>query len=284
MHLNALLLPALLAVVTVACLALVLRLVACNRGRAETAEQLKTETTTEKLAVRQLRLGSHNLRAIGMTLQGHAEHLGAGGTPDVAAIADAANSVFDIADYMHEWSQHVQSTQALNEEAIQLGNALDEAVSTIALTMQPGRRNWLIEPDVLAVRLRADRRALRHVLTRALSVLVRSSGHDASIRLRLDGTADEVAVAIEQQPGAGAGGNPALNGAGPDLRLTLARALMEAHGGTFDVAHCDDRGVRVRIAFPAARLIKRLTDMTELPPVESAPHAVDDRFRRALVT
>jgi len=280
---DALLLSALLVVAAV-CLALAVRLLACHRGRTEAADQFKTLMATEKSALRQLRLSSHNLRAIGMALQGHAEHLEAGGAPDIPGIAAAAGNVFDIADYMHEWAQHAQSTQVLNEEAVHLGNALDEAVSTVSLTMQPGRRHWLVEPDVLAVRLRADRRALRHVLTRALSVSVRSSGHDDSIRLRLDGAENEVALVIERQPRPGTGSTPTLNGGGPDLRLTLARALMEAHGGKLDVEPCDGLGVRVRIAFPVGRLITRSNDMREPATVAAAPSETDDRLRGVLVT
>jgi K+-sensing histidine kinase KdpD len=280
---DALLLSALLVVVAV-CLALTVRLLACHRGRAEMADQLKTLMAAEKSAVRQLRLGSHNLRAIGMTLQGHAEHLEAGGAPDMPGIAEAASNVFDIADYMHEWAEHAQSTQVLNEEAVHLGNALDEAVSTVSLTMQPGRRHWLVEPDVLAVRLHADRRALRHVLTRALSVSVRSSAHDDSIRLHLEGAENEVALVIEQQPRPPGGSNPTVNGGGPDLRLTLARALMAAHGGKLDVEPCDGCGVRVRIAFPVGRLITHANDMRKPATVDAARSETDDRFRGVLVT
>ena len=278
--------PLLLAlfVVSALCLALAARLLACLRGRAGLAEQLKTMMTTEKSAVRQLRLGSHNLRSVGMSLQGHAESLQAGGTPDVSGIAEAATAVFEIADYMHEWAIHAQATQVLNEEAVHLGNALDEAVSTIKLTMQPGRRRWLVEPDVLAVRLRADRRALRHVLTRALSIAVRGSGHDAGIRLRLDNAEDEVALVIERQPGPAGEANPSAAAGSPDLRLTLARALMEAHGGKFSVERCDGSGVRLRLTFPIGRILTRGAGAVEPGTVPAAPLELDHRLEDALLT
>ena len=284
---TALVAPAQLGIVVIglaACLALALRLKVCNRGRAELTEQVKTLTNTENSAIRQLRLGSHNLRAIGMSLQGHAEHMLAGGPEDIQGIAKVATEVFDIADYMHEWSQHVQSTRILHEDAIYLGNELDEALSTITLTMQPGRRRWLVEPDVPAVRLRADRRALRHVLTRALSVSVRSSGHEDAFRLRLESTDHDIAMVIEPQRRPDGSDAPSLGGTGPDLRLTLARALMEAHGGTFDVAPGEQAGVRVRIGFPLARLLKRSGELVDTTPTDAAHVNTDDRLRGALVT
>jgi signal transduction histidine kinase len=277
----------LLAVVAV-CLAvsaaLAVRLATCQRGRTELAMQLKTLANTEKSAVRQLRLGSHNLRAIGMTLQGHAEHLEAGGAADIAGIAEAATGVFDIADYMHEWIQHGQTTNVLDEETLHLGRALDEAISNVSLKMQPGRRTWNVEPDVLAVGLRADRRAVRHVLTRALSVLVRGSGHDDTIRIRLESTQGAVALVIELQPGQQGHSKPTLNGGGPDLRLTLARELMEAHGGKFEVEANDRLGVRVRIIFPVVRVVKWSDEMGEPPTLEAAARATGDNARGVLVS
>ncbi len=251
------LVPTLLVTIGIAAfLVLALRMAACQRGRAAVTEQLRTLMTSEKSAVRQLRMGSHNLRTIGMTLQGHAEHLEAGGTADIIGIANSATGVFDIADYMQEWIQHAQPTNVLEDEELHLGTVLDEAISTVSLKMQPGRRNWQVEPEVVPLRLRADRRALRHVLTRALSVSVRSSAHDDNIHVRLEGANGAVALVIEQRPGPDGRSQSSLNGGGPDLRLTLARELMEAHGGQFEIEPCENGSVRVRLTFPAGRIVK----------------------------
>jgi len=279
----AFLVPILLVVIAVAaCLVLAMRMAACQRSRAALAEQLRTLMTTEKSAVRQLRLGSHNLRTIGMTLQGHAEHLDAGGTPNIAGIANSATDVFDIADYMQEWIQHAQPTNVLEEEEVHLGGALDEAISTVSLKMQPGRRNWRVEPEVVALRLRADRRALRHVLTRALSVSVRSSAHDESIYVRLERAKDVVALVIEQLPGPAGRGQAALNGGGPDLRLTLARELMEAHGGQFEIEPGDNGSMRVRLAFPVERFVKPSDEAHETSTLGVAANETADRSRNVV--
>ena len=77
---------------------------------------------------------------------------------------------------------------------------------------------------------------------------------------------------------------PPLTGAGPDLRLTLARALMEAHAGTFDVVPGEPSGVRVRIGFPLVRVLKRSSEGAGATPADAAQTNTDDRLRRALVT
>jgi signal transduction histidine kinase len=283
---NALLLAALLVVLAV-CVVFAWRLVACQRDRAEITDRLKTSTTAEKSAVRQLRMASHSLRAIGMTLQGHTEHLEAGGNVDIPGVANAVTGVFDLADYMHEWAEHAESTHVLNEEVLSLGSALDEAISTVKRAIQPGQRTWHIDPDVLAMRLRADRRALRHVLTRALSASVRSSGHEDTIDVRIEGAELEgakkaVALVIEDQPSSPGRSNPILDGALPDLRLTLARTLMEAHGGKLDIEQGD--ALSVHIVFPIERVVKSSDDTRESPKVGVVGRKNDDRMQGASVT
>ena len=284
-HEAALLVALLLALA--ACVALAAGLIAGQRNRARLAEQLKTSIATEKSAVRQFRLASHGLRATGMALQGHAEHLEGLGMPDTAGIGNAAASVLDVADYMHEWAEHAETTHVLNEEVLALGPAVDEAVSIVTLAIRPGRRTWNVDPDVLAMRLNADRRALRHLLTRALSVAARASSRDDSIVIRLEsaeleGAKKAVALIIEAQPGPAERTTPAVIGSGPDLRLTLARTLMAAHGGTLEVEQRG--GVSVRMTFPFERVVKRSDAVHEAPEIAAADGQNDDRRRGVSVT
>jgi len=91
-----------------------------------------------------------------------------------------------------------------------------------------------------------------------------------------------MALVIETQSGPAGHGNPTVAGGGPDLRLTLARTLMEAHGGKFDVEQGD--GLSVRITFPADRFIKRSDEARESPKVDAARRNNDDRLRGVSVT
>jgi hypothetical protein len=277
----AILVAALLVLLAV-CLVLTAKLGARHRDRAETTGRLETAISGEKSALRQLRLASHNLRAIGMTLQGHAEHVEAGGKPDPAGIANAAIGVLDTADYMHEWAEHSESTHVLNEEVLSLRSALDEAISTIARAIRPGQRSWNVDPEVLTVQLRADRRALRHVLMRALSVAARSTGHDHTIDIRMQPGEIElgkraVELVIEGQAAPAGQGNPAIGGGSPDLRLTLAHALIRAHGGKLELDQRDN--LSVHIAFPVERVVKS-SDGARVPPtVDVTRRENDDRWR-----
>jgi len=273
---------ALLAAVAV-CLVLAAKLGGRHRTTTENAGRLETAIAGEKSALRQLRLASHNLRAIGMTLQGHAEHLEAGGQPDSVGIANAAIGVLDAADYMHEWAEHAETTHVLNEEVLSLRSALDEAISTIARAIRPGQRTWNVDPDVFVLQLRVDRRALRHVLMRALSVSARSSSHNDTIDIRLqgaelDGGKRAVELVIEQQS-VSSGHSSSAAGGTPDLRLTLAHALMQAHGGKLEVDQRD--GLSVHIAFPVERVTKS-SDAARKPPHAEVTRGENDDRRRDL--
>jgi hypothetical protein len=128
---------------------------------------------------------------------------------------------------------------------------------------------------------------LRHVLTRALSVAARSSGHDGGIAIHVEGAeldnakrARALVIAVE--PGPDGQGSPIVVGAGPDLRLTLARTLMEAHGGRLDAEPRD--GLTVRIVFPVERIVKASDAARQAPQVEVARRPNDDRVRGSSVS
>jgi signal transduction histidine kinase len=177
-----------------------------------------------------------------MTLQGHAEQLEAAGTGVMTGIAEAARNVFGIADYMDEWVQHAQPTHVLHEEVLDLGAVLDEAITEVRLAMEPGRRAWLVEPEVLPIRLRADRRAVRHVLARALSLSALSSNPDAGVQIKLERGDSTLALMVTSQPRPETRGQARAASAEPDPRLALARTLMEAHGGALEVEDSDSAG------------------------------------------
>ncbi|MCW3474556.1 sensor histidine kinase [Limobrevibacterium gyesilva] len=220
----------------------------------------------EQAALRRMRIAAHDLRSIGMTLHGNAGHLAANGLPHAAGIATAATDVFEMADDLHEYTMQAGSTRVLHDEEIHLGVAIDEAVTNVGTGIGPGRRQWRIAPDVRATRLSADRRALRHVLRRALTVAVRNTGHDDSIDISLRPTTDGVAVVIEdgfrapRPPAAAAGPVPTHDSRGIGLRLTLVRALMEAHGGGVETAAAEEAGTYISLAFPRARVLEAPID------------------------
>jgi signal transduction histidine kinase len=112
-------------------------------------------------------------------------------------------------------------------------------------------------------------------------VAARSSGHGDTIEIRLqgaelDGARRGVELVVEPQS-VPETRSSAVSGGIPDLRLTLARALMEAHGGRLEVEQRD--GLSVHIAFPVERVVRAADAPRETAAVEATAPGNDDRVR-----
>jgi signal transduction histidine kinase len=198
-------------------------------------------------------LAAHDARGVGMNLHGHADHLTAEGHGDAAGIAAAAADLIDMADDLHDLALDVAAPRILRMAPLLLGPVVDEAVAAVSAAILPGQRNWRILPDLRPVELVADPRALRHALTRVLADAVRSTRHDDWIDIT--GHAREasyvLAVADEGRGGLTPGVVPrGADSRGIGLRLALARALVEAHGGRMEVESLTGVGSRVSLVFP----------------------------------
>ncbi len=228
------------------------------RERAEDAEQATT---------RRLRLAAHDLRGIGMGLHGHADHLTAAGHSQAAGIATAAADLLDMADDLQDVTVGAGDPRVLREEPVGLGAALHEAIATVTNAIVPGRRNWRVSSDLDEIMLRFDPRALRHVLSRVLADAIRHTRQDDWIDVALDRRRPGLVVTIADE-GAGSA-TPERSAAGGDsrgigMRLTLARALMMAHGGRVEVEARARVGTRVSIVFPETR-VRRIPAQTAPP-------------------
>jgi signal transduction histidine kinase len=234
-------------------LAVRLRRMARRRAAAERLQHGAQEKASA--LTRRLRLASHDVRSVGMTLHGHADHFAAEGHDDAAGIAAAAADLLDLADDLHDLTMEAAAPRVLRVESVPLGEVVDEAVAAVAATILPGQRNWRILPDLRPVLLAADPRALRHALTRVLSDAVRNTRHDDWIDIGgqvVDG-GFALTVADEGRGGLMPEANPARRDSrGIGLRLTLARALVEAHGGRMAVESFAGVGSRVSLVFPMA--------------------------------
>jgi signal transduction histidine kinase len=243
-----------------------------------------TAQEAERRATRLLRLTSHELRGIGMTLQGHADCLADPSRseqsgPDLsrlrahahahahaASIAAAAAQALGLADELQDHAFPVLAPRVLREEVVDLTVLLAEAVAMTAGSLGPARRNWRSAAAPSPVLLWADRRALRHVLARVLTDAVRNTVHDDWIDLSLRPHHDGLILAVQDEGGGFATPGQAIPGfapAGADsrgigLRLTLARGLVEAHGGRLEVEALAQVGCRVSLIFPASRLRARV--------------------------
>ena len=230
----------------------------------------------EQAATRRLRLAAHDLRGIGMGLHGHADHLTSAGHGQAAGIATAAADVLDMADDLQDVTVRAGDARVLREEPLALGAAVREAIASVSNAIVPGQRNWRLSPDLEGVELRFDPRALRHMLSRVLADAVRHTRQDDWIDVSLDaaaGGAPAGVVMVIADEGAGSATpdrrRPVrLDMSGRDsrgigMRLTLARALMVAHGGQVEVEARAGVGTRVSMVFPESR-VRRLAR----PPVQ----------------
>lgn len=255
--------------------------------------QVAAAAEAEAAAVRLLRLSAQELRAIGVRLRGQADSMGArpkgiglDGVPTGAqtgGLGALSGQLFDIADALQDGVLHSGVVQIgtlhgglreetgdapeapetgerlLREEVVDLGHELAQATAQAQTLLAPGRRHWRLPALAAPMLVWVDRRALRHVLGRVLADAVRNTGQDdwIDIALRIEG--DEMVLVVEDEGGgvpaleASPDGEAAADSRGIGLRLTLARSLMEAHGGRLEVEAMPRVGSRISLVFPATR-------------------------------
>jgi len=244
------------------CVALAARNGRLQRELGQARAMRDTAQGAEQTATRLLRLASHEMRGIGMTLHGHADRLSC---PDEAVnapahaigLAAASAQILGLADELQDHTLPDLGLQSLREELVDPIEAMRTAVEATTLALEPGRRHWHVTAS-RDLYLWADRRALRHVLGRVLGDAARNTRQDDSIDLSVHEHPEGICLQIEDEgmglarpePGAV---NP-RDSRGIGLRLALARALMMAHGGRLEVEAATQVGTQVRLIFPAARV------------------------------
>lgn len=224
----------------------------------------------EQAAIRTLRLAAIELRAPAMILLGHADSLVQPGTVMTeeslarhrAAVAGLAMQVLNLADELQDHAAGLPASRVLRLEFVSLEPMLRDAIVAVDVLLGPSRRNWRLAPDLSDIRLQVDRRALAQVLARVLGNAARLSRDQDWIDIRTAPTEDDLGIVVEDE-GAGL---PACNdlsvnaparfaSRGVGLGLTLARSLMEAHGGALTIESISQVGSRVVLRFPVTCLV-----------------------------
>jgi len=204
--------------------------------------------------MRLLRLAASDQRNVALTLFSHAQTI----QPPDAELAGLAQRLLDMSEDLTEQTETPDAVRYLQEEDVQLLPAIEFGVAQVAAHLGPGRRAWRLSPELEPVRLWVDRRAINQVLGNVLSGAVAATRSGDWIEFSIE-PGPETWSLVVQDEGVGlpmpATDTHKKESRGIGLRLTLARSLMQAHGGSLTVESAERIGTRVRLSFPVARLL-----------------------------
>lgn len=231
---------------------------ALKRAQADRDRAVLAEAAT----MRVLRMSVSDLRADAMRLLGYAERLVVPDhhlSSDMAGILAMTRQIFDHSDDMQDYAVPSAASRRLEPQTLPLRPLIEDIIGSVAATLGPSIRHWRLEPGLDHVTLFADRRALTHILSRALSNAARHSRHNDSVDISVERWPAGLAVIIEDE-GAGLLANRRAQEPvdrerrGVGLGLVLARVLMEAHGGQLAIESTARVGTKVTLRFPASRI------------------------------
>jgi signal transduction histidine kinase len=205
-------------------------------------------------AIRLLRLAATDQRNVALALFGHAQSA----QPPDGELTGLARRLLDLSEDLSQQTETPDAPRYLQEEEILLMPVVEFAMAQVAAHLGPGRRAWRLGPALEPIKLFADRRAINQVLVNVLSGAAATTRHGDWIELSGETNPSGWSLVVQDE---GIGLPVAANDShhaqsrGIGLRLTLARSLMQAHGGTLTVESAERIGTRVRLSFPTVRVL-----------------------------
>lgn len=250
----------LLAIIAAGSLLLSLRM-----HRQLAACRAERDAMREGAAARERSFGllAREMQALGLALLGHAGG-GRSGAAAAASIAEGAKRLLDLADELTELLALQGGLRVLHAQPLPLLPVIEDAVAATAAQLGPSRRDWRLAPDCAAITLSADARALRGALEQVLARAARLTRDGDWIGIRPVVTPDSLAIIIEDE-GAGIGAADIAPDAavapaaertrGLGFGLAVARALLEAHGGSLRIEALQGVGARAWLTLPRDRVL-----------------------------
>ncbi len=226
--------------------------------------ELLAEREVARARARQFSLLTRDLNNLGMSLLGRAQTLSQG--PDGAVLEGEARQLLALADAAAEEIANDLGPRKLQETSFELGPVLHEAVQVASSQLGPGRRCWRVAPELAALHVTADRRALRGALVQVLGRAARATREGDWIDLRAEVSAASTAIVVEDEgvglavddlepANADRGGLARTRGLG--FGLSVARELIRAHGGELLMEAAPGVGARAFLSLPAGRVTAR---------------------------
>lgn len=207
---------------------------------------------------------SRDLNSMGLALLGRAQVLAAQSSGEEAgrAFEGEARHLLALADAAAEEATGAVPARGLKEERFPLAPILREAVAIAGAQLGPGKRHWRIAPAIENLAVTADRRALRGALVQVLGRAARATGEGDVIDIRADLRPHAASIVIEDEgmglaiedlaPAAHDGAADRSRGVG--FGLSLARALLRAHGGELVIEAAPGIGARAFLSLPPERM------------------------------
>ncbi len=235
-----------------------------NSARAEIAVRHDREATRERI----LGLLAPELQALGLALRGHVAALppSVADGPAADGVEAAAARLLALSDELSELLATEGRLRVLHPAPLPLLPVLEAAVAAASAQLGPARRDWRVAPEFAAITLSADARAMRGALDQVLTRAARMTRDGDWIGLRPMVTPDGLAIIVEDE-GAGlpaedaapeaatAAPEAAARTRGLGFGLAVARALLEAHGGSLRIEALQGVGARTWLTLPRERLI-----------------------------
>jgi len=226
---------------------------------ARMAVEAATQRNLAEAGRRSFGLLARDLNSMGLALLGRAQALG----PEVGRAFEAeARQILALADAAAEEGAVSGPMRHLTEERFPLAPILREAVAIAGAQLGPGKRHWRIAPAIENLAVTADRRALRGALVQVLGRAARATSEGDVIDIRADLRPHAASIIIEDEgvglaiedlsPIAHDGAADRTRGLG--FGLSLARALMRAHGGELVIEAAPGIGARAFLSLPPERM------------------------------